>query len=591
MSTDHPTPAEPTYAGTEPSSPTEEHAASDTPQKQIGPYKIERKIGAGGMGTVYLGTHTETGEQAAIKVLPTMLAREPGFVARFNREIDALKKLSHPNVVELYEGGVDNSTGADTATHYYAMEYVEGETLTSRLKREKRIPWRETIDFAVQICGALKAAHNAGVIHRDLKPSNLMLAKDGIIKLTDFGVAQVFASSKLTLTGGIIGTAEYMSPEQAEGKRANKQSDLYALGAVMYVMITGRPPFTGAAAVDIATKQKHGLFDAPRMVVPAIPYWLDEVICKCLEKKPENRYPDAYVLSRRLEEIPKKVDLAAANNTATFEIDAPPDAETIAANAEPIEGDVGATLMRDLMRAQLEEEQSTGRVSQLLDSVWVLTGLLFLVIAGGVWWFSRGLTSEEMFAAGEVLMQKEQGPAWREARDKYFLPLAAEDPETWEPQVEGYLRRIRLSEDKRGFDRQSLRPLSKQSSSEVARILRRARREREVGEPSRALQTLRSLKTLLPENEDYKEFRKDIDRMIDGINQELTTNSREVLTEAVTRAEGMTAADQSEDARYIWLSVIDLYDTDPHATEAVAKARQWLKDHPTLTESETNRNE
>ncbi len=591
MSTDHPTPAEPTYAGTEASSPTEQEPSPPTHHKQIGPYTIERKIGAGGMGTVYLGTHTETGKQAAIKVLPTMLAREPGFVARFNREIDALKKLSHPNVVELYESGVDHSTGSETATYYYAMEYVEGETLTSRLKREKRIPWRETIDFAVQICAALKAAHNAGVIHRDLKPSNLMLAEDGTIKLTDFGVAQVFASSKLTLTGGIIGTAEYMSPEQAEGKRATKQSDLYALGAVMYVMITGRPPFIGAAAIDIATKQKHGLFDAPRMVVPDIPYWLDEVICKCLEKKPENRYPDAYVLSRRLGEIPQKVDLASASNTATFEVDAPPDAETIAADAKPEDGDVGATLMRDLMRAQLEEEQSTGRVTQLLDSVWVLTGLLLLVIAGGVWWFNRGLTSEEMFAAGEVLMQQEQGSAWRKARDEYFLPLIAADPETWEPQVEGYLRMISLSEDKRGFDRQSLRPLSQQSSSEVARILRRARREREVGEQSRALQTLRSLKTLLPETEVYMEFRKDIDRMIDEINQELTTNSREVLTHAVTRAKEMTEAGQIEDARYVWLSIIDLYDTDQHATEAVAQAQQWLEDHPAPTSSETESDE
>ncbi|MEZ6052474.1 MAG: serine/threonine-protein kinase [Planctomycetaceae bacterium] len=592
MTTDHPTPvAASTSAGTEASSPTERESATQSHFKQIGPYRIEHKIGAGGMGTVYLGTHTETGRQAAIKVLPTMLAREPGFVARFNREIDALKKLTHPNVVELYESGVDESTGSETATYYYAMEYVDGETLTSRLKREKRIPWRETIDIAVQICAALKAAHNAGVIHRDLKPSNLMLAKDGTVKLTDFGVAQVFASGKLTLTGGVIGTAEYMSPEQAEGKRATKQSDLYALGAVMYVMITGRPPFTGRAAVDIATKQKHGLFDAPRMIVPEIPYWLDEVICKCLEKRPENRYPDAYVLSRRLEEIPKKIDLAAASGTATFEIDAPPDAETLAADARPGDGDVGATLMRDLMRAQLEESQAPGRVSQLLDSVWVLSGLLLLVIAGGVWWFSRGSDPEKMFEAGEALMKKPEGPAWREARDRYFQPLIEMDPDTWESRVEGYLRRISLSEDKRGFDRQSLRPLSKQSSSEVARILRRARQEREAGETSRALQTLRSLKTLLPETEDYKDFRNDIDRMIDDINQEMTANSREVLNEAVTRAVSMTEFGQIEDARFIWLSIIDLYDTDPHATEAVAQARQWLEDHPLAKPSESETDE
>src|SRR5690606_27668932 len=149
-----------------------------------------------------------SGRKAAVKVLPPMLAREPGFVARFEREISALRKLSHPNVVELYESSVEGDLS------YYAMEYIDGVTLMDRLKDERRIPWQEVIDIGVQICGALKAAHNAGIIHRDLKPSNLLLTEDRQVKLTDFGVAQVFASGKLTVTGGVIGTAEYMSPEQ-----------------------------------------------------------------------------------------------------------------------------------------------------------------------------------------------------------------------------------------------------------------------------------------------------------------------------------------------------------------------------------------
>ncbi len=142
------------------------------------------------MGTVYLGDDDrDPGKQAAIKVLPAAMAREPGFVARFNREIDAMRTVHGPHIVELLDAG------EDAGTWYYAMEYVEGETLTERLVREKRLPWREVIDTAVQICKALKAAHNAGVIHRDLKPSNLLLGKDGTVKLTDFGVAQVFAGA------------------------------------------------------------------------------------------------------------------------------------------------------------------------------------------------------------------------------------------------------------------------------------------------------------------------------------------------------------------------------------------------------------
>ncbi len=554
--------------------------------QRIGPYEIERQIGAGGMGTVYLGRHVDTGLVAAVKVLPTMLAREPGFVARFSREIDALKKLSHPNVVELYDSGVDGET------YYYSMEYVEGDTLTERLKRDKRIPWRETIDIGVQICAALKAAHNAGVIHRDLKPSNLLLAKDGVVKLTDFGVAQLFASGKLTATGGVIGTAEYMSPEQAEGKRATKHSDVYSLGAVLYVMLTGRPPFTGKTTNEVMHKQRTHRFDSPGMVVPEIPYWLDEVVCKCLEKKPESRYPDAYVLSLRLKEIPKKVALASSNATATFEASAPPDAETLAADAAPGQGEVGGTLMRDLMRAQLEQSQAAGGVRRVFDSVWVLVGLLVLLVAGGVWWFEvRQLTPEEMFAAGEDLMRKKPGMAWEEARDDYFLPLLEIDPETWKPQVDGYLERIALHESFRGVRKPSLHPFGTQPHSEIDRFLRRAAREREVGQLARAAQTLRSLKVLLPETNAYKEARDSINEMLDEINHERTANERKILTDAVERAHKLMESGRDDDARYIWQSIVDLYDADPHATEAVAEGRKWLEEHPLVAGSEGNEQE
>jgi serine/threonine-protein kinase len=546
--------------------------------QRIGPYQIERRIGAGGMGMVYLGRHSETGQLAAVKILPGVLAREPGFVARFSREIEALKNLIHPNVVMLYESGVEGET------YYYAMEYVDGETLTSRLKREHRLSWRETVEIAVQICGALKAAHNAGVIHRDLKPSNLLLTKDGTVKLTDFGVAQVFASGKLTATGGVIGTAEYMAPEQAEGKRATKKSDIYALGAVMYVMLTGRPPFTGKSTNEIMHKQRTSRFDSPGMIVPEIPYWLDEVVCKCLEKKPDSRYPDAYVLSLRLQEIPKKVELASSQNTAAFDADAPPDAETIAADASPHSREVGGTLMRDLMRAQLEQAAAHGRWRRLLDSVWVLVGLFLLLIVGGVWWFQRGKqTPEEMFQAGVELMHKPEGESWELARDEYFEPLLNIDRETWEPQVQSYLDRISRYESRKAARGMSVHQFGKQPYSEIERFLRRAKREREVGDLSRAVQTLRSLKTLLPETDDYKNDRAEIDLLLDEINRERGSHERRILTDAVARAETLTASGQIDDARYIWQSIIDLYDADPHATDAVTQARQWLEEHPPAT--------
>src|SRR5579862_1521799 len=274
-----------------------------TDPTRVGPYLVEKKLGAGGMGTVYLAHHEGTGKQVAVKVLAPSLAREPGLVARFMREIDALEKLKNPHVVELFDHGVDGDV------YYYAMEYVDGETLTMRLRRTRRIPWREVVELSIQICVALKAAHDAGIIHRDLKPSNLLLTPDGDIKLTDFGVAQVFAGSKLTVTGGIIGTAEYMSPEQGQGRRITKRSDLYSLGAVMYVMLTGRPPFSGKTTLDVIHKHKYSQFDRPRLILPELPYWVDEVVCQLMEKDPEKRFADAYVVNRKLQEILRKVDI------------------------------------------------------------------------------------------------------------------------------------------------------------------------------------------------------------------------------------------------------------------------------------------
>ena len=229
--------------------------------ERIGPYIIEKKIGAGGMGNVYLGRHETTGQEAAVKELPASLAREEGFVLRFNREIEAIQKLKHPHIVTFFD------SGADGDTYYYAMEYVDGETLNQRLRRDKRIPWREAVDIAIQICGALKAAHDAGVIHRDLKPSNLMITPAGQVKLTDFGVAQVFATTKLTVTGGVIGTAEYMSPEQAQGATGDEAQ---------------RPVLAGSRSLRDADRPaavhgKHGRRDHPE--APLRPVRSAEAVC------------------------------------------------------------------------------------------------------------------------------------------------------------------------------------------------------------------------------------------------------------------------------------------------------------------------
>jgi serine/threonine-protein kinase len=550
--------------------------------ERIGPYKLVRELGAGGMGTVYLGLDERNGiSETAVKVLPASMAREPGFVARFTREIDAMRTVHGPNIVELLDAG------EDSGTWYYAMEFVDGETLTERLVRDKRIPWREVIDIAVQICKALKAAHNAGVIHRDLKPSNLLIAKDGTVKLTDFGVAQVFASGKLTATGGVIGTVEYMSPEQAQGKRATKQSDIYALGAVMYVMLTGRPPFTGKTALDIAQKHKYGQFDSPRRIVPEIPHWLDEIVCNCLQKKPEDRYPDAYVLQLRLQEIPKKLELAqgtgsGATNPAsrTFDIDGAA-ADDVTQGDAVLHGDapIGGTLMRDLVKGHLDRRTQMSPVERLLDNTWILVAVLVVLVGFGLWWVqSRRLSPEQMLARGQELMRRVPGPAWEEARRDYFEPLLAMDGERWEPELAPYLDQLALYDlRKEFFSARSLRADSP-PRSEIERFLRRAWEQRRRGDLSEARSTLDALKTMVigtPRADALIPLIDEILGTLTTAEQEMEKNGR-LLEASVNRARQVESQGMTSQARAVWESIVTLYGDDVSAAKEVEEARTAL---------------
>jgi serine/threonine protein kinase len=490
-----------------------------TDPARIGPYLIERKLGAGGMGTVYLATHEQTGKVVALKLLSPSLAREEGLVARFAREIDALKKLKNPHVVELIDHGVDGEM------YYYTMEYVPGETLTARLRREKRIPWRETIDLATQICVALKSAHDAGIIHRDLKPSNLLLTPDGEIKLTDFGVAQVFAGSKLTVTGGIIGTAEYMSPEQGQGKRITKRSDLYSLGAVMYVMLTGRPPFSGKSTLDVIHKHKYNQFDRPRTLVPEIPHWLDDVVCQLMEKDPEKRPADAFVVNRRLGEVLRRVEFSESERTLGH--GGSDDGSTFNAADQTRRGASGVghgTLMRDLFRAEIEGEQRGRIFRRIFDNTWVLVGLLAII--------SLIITYAVVSARTRSADQAEE---------------AAGEAGSWR----------------------------REPRSEVERIVMLARHQHDDGDSAGAEKTLSSFAALLPTDSPE---RARVEKLLDDLHARREKHPRDLsfLAEALDRADKLAAEGKASEAREIWNGAIALYGDDPRAAADVERARRGL---------------
>ncbi len=543
--------------------------------ERIGPYLIEKKIGSGGMGNVYLGRHESTAQEAAVKVLPASLAREEGFILRFNREIEALRKLQHRNIVAFYDSGVDGET------YYYAMEYVAGDTLTQRIRRDKRIGWREAVEISIQICSALKAAHDAGVIHRDLKPSNLLLAEDGTVKLTDFGVAQVFATSKLTVTGGVIGTAEYMSPEQSQGKRATKRSDIYSLGAVLYVMLTGRPPFTGNTTVEIIHKQRFGRFDRPRLYVPEIPSWLDDLVAQILEKEPEKRPPDAYVLSRALQEILQKADLQSRQDPDTRIQGHVTISDTLPGDSKPDAG-IGATLMRDLIRSEIDRQQTPTPVGAFFNNTYVLLALLALLVGGGIWWRNTvALSPEQRFEKGLALLKQEQGDDWLRARDEYFLPLVQADPDQWRDQVQPYLQQVEA------YEWESLqtppRRRGKQSpvQNEPERWLSRIRADWEQGDFAAAEAKLSALAAVLPADAASQPLRTVVDAWRTALTelQQDQPDRRAFVESTLSLAESLAATDP-ERSRAIARGVLFLYRDDPVLKDLLGKAEHLAQDAP-----------
>ncbi len=264
--------------------------------EQLGPYRIERIVGRGGMGAVYAAVHTETSEPCAIKVLSGAIADDEHFRDRFKSEVETLQTLRHPNIVQLL------GYGEQDGRLFYAMELIDGDCLQALLQK-RRFTWREVVDFSVQTCHALKHAHDHGVIHRDLKPANLLLTPDGQIKLTDFGIAKLFGSTQITAAGGVIGTADYMSPEQAEGLPITHRTDLYSLGCVMYALLTSKPPFGGRTVPEIMHCLK---FSEPELVgrlALGTPLELEEIISQLLAKDPLQRISNATLVAKRLKSM------------------------------------------------------------------------------------------------------------------------------------------------------------------------------------------------------------------------------------------------------------------------------------------------
>ncbi len=248
-------------------------------------YKILEKIGVGGMADVYKGQDSLLGRAVAIKILHANYASDEDFVARFKREAQAAGKLNHPNIVNMYD------VGYDQGFHYIIMEYVDGETLKESIVRHQKLPVDEAVKYTIAIGEGLEHAHIMGVVHCDIKPHNVMITKSGRVKVTDFGIARAINTTNTVMyTNSIMGSAHYISPEQANGKPVDGSTDIYSLGVVLYEMLTGRVPFDGESPVSVALKHVRDKVVPPSRYNPSIPALLEAVVMKAMAKNPEDRF-------------------------------------------------------------------------------------------------------------------------------------------------------------------------------------------------------------------------------------------------------------------------------------------------------------
>jgi serine/threonine-protein kinase len=259
------------------------------PQLLGGRYSLGETIGIGGMAEVFRGTDIRLGRDVAVKVLRADLARDPSFQARFRREAQSAAALNAPCIVSVYD------TGEDNGVPYIVMEYVEGRTLRDVLQTEGRLLPQRALEVAADICAALDVAHSAGIVHRDIKPGNVMLTPRGEVKVMDFGIARAVSdtSSTMTQTAAVIGTAAYLSPEQARGEHVDARSDVYSTGCLLYELVTGTPPFTGDSPVAVAYQHVREDPTPPSEYDETLPDSVDSVVLKAMAKNPVNRYQSA----------------------------------------------------------------------------------------------------------------------------------------------------------------------------------------------------------------------------------------------------------------------------------------------------------
>lgn len=524
--------------------------------ERLGKWIIFKELGRGGMGRVYLAQEELSGRKAAIKVLAAELATEVGFLHRFQREIETLSALQHPNIVRFYESGYENGL------YFYAMEYVEGQSLDELLSAKTRLHWKDVLAIGQQICPALKHVHDHGVIHRDIKTSNLLCTPDGVVKVTDFGIAKVFAAQHLTATHGVVGTAEFLSPEQASGKPVTKRSDLYSLGVVFYNLLTGRLPFEGPSFVELLHKHRYGQFDRPAKIVPEMPFEIDDMVCALLAKDPAERPADAYVLGKHLESLRRKLERKSHRTSVGGS-----DEGTVTENDPSLSSDQRpgvATLMSRLVRSELDRQNDAGPIARFLNRPIVVIVLLAACV-GGIAWSFWPLPPDELFRRGSLLMESarlaDKEAAWRD----FLEPLQRQHPD--------HPKAAEIEKLKQQLD-EARNP----AATEAQRFFRRGEKLRHEGREREAVKVWRSLIVAFEEIPEEQEWvRRARESALEAEREAKGKERRQAIRPALERAAALRDAGKRDEAEKLWSALEELYRGELGCQEVldeVARARK-----------------
>jgi serine/threonine protein kinase len=348
------------------------------PTEVAGRYEITRRLGAGGMSTVFLATDTVLERNVAIKLLAEHLAEDPDFVERFQREALAAARLQHPNVVQVFDSGKDEPSDR----HYIVMEYVDGPSCADLLRERKQLEVDETVHIVRDACHGLDYAHRAGVVHRDVKPGNLLVGENGFTKLADFGIAKAAEQTRITQVGSVLGTAAYLSPEQARGEEAGPPSDIYSLGVCAYQFLAGHLPHEYNSLTELALKQQQEGVEPITASRPEVPRELDQAIRLALERDPQMRYSSAIEMAQALEAGGQGESTAATQALAATDFGRDPTSATRAMRTRTAPAPTPPPRQRTGTRAPARQEPP--RRKRRVNSLFALLAVIAAIAAVGL---------------------------------------------------------------------------------------------------------------------------------------------------------------------------------------------------------------